>query len=230
MQRLQRARAGHRRGGHRNDTLEPLNWEKMLIDHGSEYEEFSSILERWSSFGSTTYPDGTRLIGKVGKPDHPIYGHSLFGPLSAVEVECLETSIQLEFPDGLRQFYLRHNGCILFRGALPVYGLRRSYDRSDIQAMVCNPFELRIPALTLKAISPSQRGIALSRYRDETHVFIEPTSIVVRTNEAGRVLNRWETFDRWLTTEAARMTGLFGPLGEMLVEPEMTAPASSWAD
>jgi hypothetical protein len=187
-------------------------------------------LEKWSRLGVRRYSDGTMRIGRLTERAAEAYLHSLYGPLSADECEMLEEMVNQPIPRVLKQFYLSHNGCNLFRGSLVVFGLRRSYDRSDFDAMACNPFDLVVPAVTYKDKSPSGQGLCICTYQDKSPVFIEPDGKVVRTTHSdSHRLNRWSSFEHWIVSEVDRINRFFdasgyssSPLSQTVPLPELT--------
>lgn len=184
--------------------------------------------EQWSVLGEKHYTDGTARIGHLPKRGIETYLHYWYGPLSEAEVEELERIAMQPIPESLRRFYLHHNGCNLFRGSIVVFGLRRSYDRADLGAMACNPFDLGTPAVTNRKRSPSGHGLCICTYQDGSPVFVEPDETVVRTpdDNSRAVLNKWDSFESWITSEFERISRYFDQSGNYTVPLVETVPRS----
>ena len=183
-----------------------------MIDKISEIEE---RVRRWSNIGEKIYDDGTILVGHVPAQGELAYLHALYGPLSDSEIEFLEEKIKRKLPERLRLFYQRHNGCHLFLQNLFVYGLRRSWKRSDLDLMSRNPFDIYIPAMTTTPCSLSGQGFAISGYDDKSIVFIETDGSVMRmsSDRDKQCLNQWHCFDDWLFSEFDRLSKFFDEYG-----------------
>ncbi|MEP9386637.1 SMI1/KNR4 family protein [Mesorhizobium sp. KR9-304] len=184
--------------------------------------------EQWSGLGVWRYADGTARIGHLPKRGIEAYLHYWYGPLSEAEVEELERIAMQPIPESLKRFYLHHNGCNLFGGSIFVFGLRKSYDRADFDAMACNPFDLRIPAITNRKRSPSGQGLCICTYQDKSLVFIEPDETIARTpdNDSRTVLNEWASFEGWITSEFERISRYFDQSGNCTVPLLETVPRS----
>ncbi|WP_442580830.1 SMI1/KNR4 family protein [Mesorhizobium sp. ASY16-5R] len=182
---------------------------------------------KWSHLGERHLSDGTVLIGRMPKKGPGAYLHRFFGPLTDAEIDQLETQIRRSIPDRLRRFYKQANGVNCFDGSLFIFGMRRSWDRSEFDAMLCNPFDLFVPAITSTSRSPSGSGLCISRYGDGSSVFIEPDDSVVRAPEdsSRRVLNRWASFDHWISAEFDRISLFFDDPGLCSTDRENTVPA-----
>src|SRR5690242_302565 len=96
----------------------------------SYFEEVIRLLDRWRHLGSREVSNGTRLIGHIPRVGSLAYLHVVHAGLSDSDIEQMEADIRRKLPQVLKEFYRRANGCHLFGGALSIYGLRRSYDRS----------------------------------------------------------------------------------------------------
>ncbi len=108
---------------------------------GSQWPELVfETLKRWEPVGLIVMSDGARLIGRVPQVAELAYLHRVPAPLSSNEIDGLEKAIGVEFPRDIRVFYLAANGLSIYSDALNVYGLRRSYQRSDALAASSQPF------------------------------------------------------------------------------------------
>lgn len=173
------------------------------------------LVDRWRPAGVRSFADGTELIGNIASRSPNTFLHRLFAPLSEDEIDQLQQRIPMELPESLRIFYRFHNGAEFF-DTVSVYGLRRSWDRTDIDAMQCNPFDLFVPAVAYRRLSPSGDGVAVNMYDDHSYVLVEPDGSVVRvpSRSAPAVLNRWPSFEAWLTSECDRLAPHFDENGD----------------
>ena len=191
-------------------------------------------LQRHAHLGTRSFGDGTALIGHLPRLAPHAFLHRIFGPLSDTEIRQIEERLQMQVPPSLAEFYRHFNGVMLFDTAICVYGLRRSWDRADVDAMQCNPFDVYVPTLTYRSCSPSGHGIAISQYDDLSQVLVEPDGTVVRVRESplhpGEVLNRWGSLGDWLLSECRRVEDCIDRDGTFAYNPKETMPPArpSW--
>ncbi|MGE4245705.1 MAG: SMI1/KNR4 family protein [Parvibaculaceae bacterium] len=105
------------------------------------YRKLRRLLERWNDRGVRNLPGGTILIAHSPEIAPEAYLHSLYPPLDEERIDLIEQEIQKPLPTSLRRFYGRHNGVFLFQDT-SIYGLRTSYQRSNFDAMLEQPFDI----------------------------------------------------------------------------------------
>lgn len=115
----------------------------MTNEEQADYQTLLSKLARWRKHGEQILPAGTQRIGHAPERAPHAYTHTLFPALTKLGVEEIQNEIDNEIPYGLAKFYSIHNGCLFFDHYICVYGLRYSYDRSDIVSMLEQPFSLK---------------------------------------------------------------------------------------
>lgn len=191
-------------------------------------DDVHAIVARWSNCGEQRLSDGTLLIGRIQSKGVGAYLHRLFSPLTPEEILNLTELVRAELPYQLAEFYKFHNGCNLFESNITVYGLRRSLDRSDFDAVLSNPFDLRVQSLTHRQDSPSGNGFCFSKYQDDTLIFIENDGSVVRCSEGrdSKILNAWPSFPVWLVSELERFGRFYDHRGETAYQEDEMVPPS----
>ena len=117
-----------------------------LFDHQLEstYNQLIANIETWSRLGVETLPAGTRRIAHIPHLAPHAYLHTIFPPLPAGEIGAMEVLVGKAFPPSLVFFFSRTNGMHLFH-QISVYGLRTTYDRTNIPAMLEQPFDIGLP-------------------------------------------------------------------------------------
>jgi hypothetical protein len=118
-----------------------------------------------------------------------------------------------------KEFYSRANGLSAFSGALTVYGLRQSYQRSDLLAASAQPFHIGPPNKAERPAGLPPSNIVIGGYSiDGSNVVIDEFDRVFRCvhRDARRVLNTWSCFSDWLMTEIPRLGKLFDDAGNCL--------------
>jgi hypothetical protein len=189
--------------------------------------ELHRLIEKWSYLGVRSYGDGTKLVGHLSRLGVHAYLHRLFGPLTDDEVEAYENRIQQPLHPSLKEFYEHHNGCMLFGNFICVFGVRRSYDRADFDAMACNPFDGFVPTIVNRDKSLSGRGVVLCTYEDQSLIFLEPDGVVHRIFEGKPTpANVWGDLGDWLISEYVRLELLFDEEGVCQVAAVDTVPPS----
>lgn len=173
--------------------------------------QLHAMVEEWSSSGVKIYGDGSRLVGHIPERGVGAYLHRLFAPMPMEFMERIEETLKVSTPEILREFYSFHNGCMLFSETLCVFGARRSYDRADIDALSCNPFDIIVPTALHFRKSPSGKGLTLHTYADGSVVLLEPGGEVLLVRESGeRTLDaRWRSFPDWIISEYQRIETLY---------------------
>jgi hypothetical protein len=189
--------------------------EKKVLNMAPYLSQLHNLVEEWSPLGVRTFGDGTRLVGHLRERGVGAYLHRLFGPLSVEMIEGIEDNIRQPVNASLREFYRHHNGCMFFGRSLFVFGLRRSYDRADFDAMACNPFDIVIPTIANMSRSPSGKGVTISEYEDQSIVLMEPDGKILRvlTDPTDSVVNIWPDFPTWLMSEFKRLMVFFDAQG-----------------
>ena len=117
----------------------------LPIELASKYEELRRIIDVWAKLGRRKYPNGTLRIGHVPHVAPEGYLHHLLPPISPENLEVLQDEIGWDFPDSLSHFLKIHNGIDLFSDLVGINGRRTSYKRSDIDAMMEQPFDMVLP-------------------------------------------------------------------------------------
>ena len=106
------------------------------------YNEIRAMIDEWSRLGETPYPDGTRWIGHVPHVAPLAHLHHLFSPLEPEAIEDLEHQLGLSLPRSFKGFLQLHNGMSVFSGYLNIYGLRRSWARTNIVESAQQPYSI----------------------------------------------------------------------------------------
>lgn len=187
-----------------------------------------SRVARWEHLGKRTFSDGTILIAPMPTRGSAAYLHRLYGPLSQDDISDIEERIGSVLPDEIVEFYKFHNGCSLFSGSIKLFGLVRTYRRSDLEAMERNPIDIVLPALDWRATHPSS-SIQIGAYLDGTRMLINNDGSVVRVPQIGpeTVLNTWGGFWIWFLSEIDRISHLYGADGAEWADFEQLMPAVS---
>jgi hypothetical protein len=108
------------------------------------YSELLILVDRWRALGVKRYLGGTLRVGHIPLVAPEAYLHDLLPPISDQGRDILEAEIGLDFPDSLGRFLKIHNGIGLFR-YISIFGWRTSYNRSDMDAMMEQPFSMITP-------------------------------------------------------------------------------------
>jgi SMI1 / KNR4 family (SUKH-1) len=116
----------------------------LPLDLATKYEELRRIIDPWARLGTRKYLNGTLRIGHVPHIAPEGYLHHLLPPISQENLETLQDKIGWDFPESLCELLKIHNGISLF-DHVSVYGKRTSYKRSDIDAMMEQPYDMVLP-------------------------------------------------------------------------------------
>lgn len=104
-----------------------------------------SLVERWTALGQNIFPDGTRWIAHTPERAPLAYLHQLFASLDDNLIDELELDLEYPLPRTFRQFLRLHNGIGLFADSINIYGLRRSWSRTNLVEAAQQPFSIFTP-------------------------------------------------------------------------------------
>ena len=110
-----------------------------------KYKQLREIVDPWSKLGSRQYLNGTLRIGHIPHLAPEGYLHRLLPPISRDDLEALQNDVGISFPVSLRDLLSLHNGLSLFDLKIVIDGRRTSYRRSDIDAMMEQPYDMVLP-------------------------------------------------------------------------------------
>ncbi|WP_164783932.1 MULTISPECIES: SMI1/KNR4 family protein [unclassified Mesorhizobium] len=175
------------------------------------YREIRALVDGWKSLGYKTYPDGTEWVGHTPHRAPEAYLHQLYAPLGATGIEQMETELSDRLPDNFRCFLMLHNGIGLFANYLNIYGLRRSWSRTNLVEAGQQPFSILVPNVQRRPISAPDDVIFIGSLGDNRNL--------IGMNPDGSVF-RWESDVKsyssvfaFLLEEANEEAALFNPDG-----------------
>ncbi|MER9837999.1 SMI1/KNR4 family protein [Mesorhizobium sp. M0145] len=181
------------------------------------YREIRASVDKWKSLGYKTYPDGTEWIGHTPHRAPEAYLHQLYAPLDAIGVGQMESEISCRLPDNFRCFLMLHNGIGLFANYINVYGLRRSWSRTNLVEAGQQPFSILEPNVQRRPSNAPDDVLFIGSLGDNRNL--------IGMNPDGRVF-RWESDDplsgsiksytsvfTFLLEEANEVAALFDPDG-----------------
>ena len=118
---------------------------QLTSDEQRKYSELRTMVDSWMRLGEKNYSDGTRWIAHTPHRAPEAYLHQLFGPLDTKTIDDLQNQLKYHFPESLKHFFLLHNGLGLFCGFVDVYGLRRSWGRTNMLEIAQQPYSIMTP-------------------------------------------------------------------------------------
>ncbi|MER8907164.1 SMI1/KNR4 family protein [Mesorhizobium sp. M0854] len=181
------------------------------------YRELRTLVDKWKRLGTKTYPDGTEWIGHTPDRAPEAYLHQLYAPLDAIGIGQMESEISRRLPDNFRCFLMLHNGIGLFANYINVYGLRRSWSRTNLVEAGQQPFSILEPNVQRRPGNAPDDVLFIGSLGDNRNL--------IAMNPDGRVF-RWESDDpllgsinsyssvfTFLLEEANEAAALFDPDG-----------------
>ena len=187
-------------------------------------------LSRWEPAGLVELDNGARLIGHVPHVAELAYLHKIPAPLSEVQIAVLGQNLEMLLDRQLREFYSVANGLNAFSDAMSVYGLRQSYQRSDLLTASSEPYcVININRQRPKSLARS--SLMVGGYsEDGSRVIIEELGSVFRCPRYDPLtqLNWWPSFRDWLTRETVRLGLLFNDAGKCCDEALLLPSAAPY--
>lgn len=179
-----------------------------------------NLIRKWDHLGTREMRNGTILIGNTKYIHRDSFLHEIYPPLSATELHDLEGIVGKKFSGNLREFLLNHNGCNLFHNLTGIYGLKKAQSRNDPEVMLSVPYDIVIPNIEYKRLSPSKNGVVIKRYIDGSVIFSEPDGSVLRIedSESRNTIYKWDSIGGYLLGEYRRIKNLFNADGYLMVD------------
>ena len=136
-------------------------------DYQAKYRQLREIIDPWAKLGSRQYLNGTWRIGHVPHIAPEGYLHRFLPPITKGDMENLQDEIGIEFPVSLSNLLFLHNGLSLFDLFITIEGRRTSYRRSDMDAMMEQPYDMVLPNTLERPDSAPDELIFIGSLGDE---------------------------------------------------------------
>lgn len=180
------------------------------------------------NLGSDILQDGTELIGRTPHVAPDARFHLVFPGLDSEQIEKIEHELGRHVPITYRQFLTRHNGLILYAGAISFYGFRRSYERRGDEAW--QPFSIKTPNVDERPKDAEPSYFFIGSYKnDGSKLYIDDDTEKVYRSERWKSknrLNEWTDFPTMLESEMERLSKLFNAEGEKNDPSKPTTPGT----
>ena len=192
------------------------------------WEAVMDMLLSYRHLGCRETASGVRLIGHVPRIGPEAHLHTVYPPLPAMQVEQMEGTLGVTFPESIRQFYSHSNGLNCFVDVLSIFGKRKNYVRTGDAAR--QPFDLL--AMNAPGERPRARGqtiVVIGGYDwDGSHLYFDganrPERIFRCSRDSVVPLNSWPNFWTMLYQEVKRLSLLFSDKGVKLDPDQPTTP------
>jgi SMI1 / KNR4 family (SUKH-1) len=201
----------------RNERIETVSSQSMTKEQEQNYEDFLEILKSHKHLGTKIFPDGSIAIAHVPHVAPVAYFHRLFAPLSIAEIETLQDELEYDFPPALVMFYNLHNGLGIYSDDLNIYGQRRNWQRTDMEAAVQQPYSIQDSnnynwpkmasddSLVIGSIGPDKSPITIDRLGN---VFLWPNT------DSPSPSRSYPDFFAFLLGEAQKLALMFNENGK----------------
>lgn len=199
-------------------------------DELEKYAELRALIDGWKTLGEKTYPDGTRWIAHTPHCAPEAYLHHVFGPLEEEAIQTLQYTLEWDFPRNLKGFFQLHNGMSLFCSYLNVYGLRKSWSRTNALEFAQQPYSITDDNIEARPMGAPDNILfvgSLGNRRDLVGML--PTGKILVFNERTGAIqgNSHPGIFDFLLYETRKARILFDDLGRRLdgsdILPELTA-------
>ncbi|MER9066138.1 SMI1/KNR4 family protein [Mesorhizobium sp. M0074] len=181
------------------------------------YRELRTLVDKWKRLGQKTYPDGTEWIGHTPHRAPQAYLHQLYAPLDAIGIGQMESEISRRLPDNFRCFLMLHNGIGLFANYINVYGLRRSWSRTNLVEAGQQPFSILEPNVQRRpSNAPDEVLFIGSLGKNRNLIGMNPDGRVFRWESDDPLfgsINSYSSVFTFLLEEGNEVAALFDPDG-----------------
>jgi hypothetical protein len=186
------------------------------------------LLEKWGEKSKKTTQNGSLIICHVPHVAPEAWFHELYKGLDEETIYDYEKQFPVKFPRVYREFLRMYNGINIFSDSLRIWGLRRSYERTG--EGIYQPYELLLlnserpkgcPASWLFFGSYRWDG---SRMTFDTAAGIENRRVFRVAQYSTKVLNEWDSFEKWLSSEVERLSKMYDENGVKLDKKAPTTP------
>ncbi len=172
-------------------------------------------MRRAQGLGHHVLADGTQLIGRAKHIGSEAWLHLLFAPISDADVDSLESSVGIRFPEVFRDFLTLANGLSLFSNSLSIYGQRLSYDRTGEK--VWQPFSILTPNTFERLPDAKSTHLFIGGYPSGRgyylYIDIDELRVYRCSRQSSKPLHKWGSFSEMLVCETTRLAGLFDEQG-----------------
>jgi hypothetical protein len=196
----------------------------MLVlssEYSKKYKALRAIVDPWVRLGAKTYAAGTLRIGHIPHIAPEAYLHRLGPPLDKAGLELLQDEIGRDLHASVCELLLLHNGMDLYSQYVGINGRRTSYQRSDPDAMMEQPFDMVTPNTRERpALAPEELIFIGSLGDERNYVAIWPggsIAIWLRSQDT-LVRTPYQTVFDFLLEEAQRAETLFDKIGHRIDE------------
>lgn len=188
--------------------------------------EALAILEKWQKPTDRTLSNGTKLICRVPHIASEAWFHELYVGLERHVLEDYESKFPFRYPEPFRGFLEIHNGLNAFSDSLRVFGYRFSYDRVGDKAI--QPYDL-MSANSPRPPHVPDSWLFFGGYRwDGSRVFFDMADKSERIYRVKKgetnILNGWESFEMWFSSEVMRLSTLYDQNGVKYDSHQPTVP------
>ena len=170
--------------------------------------------------------NGARLLVHTPHVAPRAYLHSIFPPLSSIEIFDLDVSVGEVLSEDYRTLLSESNGLELFSNALSIYGLVTE-NRRSVDAVLKQPFDIVSPNVDEYPRFAAEGHCIIGSFKTDGSLILTDilTPSIVRVDrDAYEELNRWECLRNFLTSEYRRMSKLFDTKGHRYSTEVPTAP------
>ena len=190
----------------------------------NDYAKLRTLIDPWNRLGSKRFPAGTLAIGHVPHVAPEAWLHLLMPPLDQDGLEVLQDQINRDFPSDLKRLMLLHNGMGMFSDLISIYGLRTSYQRSNMAAMQEMPFDMVRPNTLERPRNVPDDLIFFGSFDYAlASVAIEPDGTISVWSKPRELLSRrvYRSLFDFLITEAVKANRRFDASGRDSDYPSM---------
>ncbi len=189
------------------------------------FERILEIVASYESLGVRSLADGTKLTGHVPHVAPQAWFQQVYPALDQFEIERLEESVGIKFPQVFVDFLKRANGLYLFSGHLYICGVRKNFSRSIEAAW--QPFSIFTPNIDERPRGAKPAFLFVGGYEsDGSQLYIDTSDLSVCRCSArsAKPLHKWASFEMMLESEVRRLATHFDSQGRLLDPKRPTTP------
>ena len=188
-------------------------------------EPMISVMETYSTLGTSELPNGVKLIGKCEDKGPLAYIHSIFPGLNEDELIKIEHEAGRKLPKDLREMYIEANGLKYFFDTFTIYGLRSGAGRAVDTSR--QPYSIQLPNVEERPSDAPENAFFFGNYDwDGSLLYMteNDSRVFFCSRDTSTPLMHWNNLEEMISLEATRIKKLYDSKGREIDSRVSTLP------
>jgi hypothetical protein len=169
--------------------------------------------------------NGTLLIGKAPHIAPQAWLHTIYPPITNIQIQELELKLGNSIPKKYKTFLFNTNGLNVFNTTLNLFGYRSNYNRNVLDAK--QPFNILTPNINERPKNADENYFFIGFYDwDGSLIYIDSSTNKVHLSKRdnAKSLYQWNNFQEMIENEIERLIALHEKDGKEKNQEHSTLP------